>query len=47
MGCDIHSFAEKRNKETNKWEKVENAFTLDSYDKERMKKVKINNYKIY
>jgi len=22
MGCDIHSFAEKRNKQTNKWEKV-------------------------
>lgn len=40
MGCDIHSFAEKRNKETNKWEKVENAFTLGSYDKERMKKDK-------
>ena len=40
MGCDIHSFAERRNKETNKWEKVEDAFTLDSYDKERMKKDK-------
>ena len=40
MGCDIHSFAERRNKETNKWEKVEDAFTLDSYDKELMKKDK-------
>ena len=40
MGCDIHSFAERRNKETNKWEKVGDAFTLDSYVKERMKKDK-------
>ncbi len=43
MGCDIHSFAEKRNKETNKWEKVGDAFTLDSYDKKRMKKDKGEN----
>lgn len=40
MGCDIHSFAEKRNKETGKWEKVNDAFTLDSYDKAIMKKNK-------
>ena len=25
MGCDIHSFAEKRNKETGKWEQVFDA----------------------
>ena len=40
MGCDIHSFAERRNKQTNKWEKVEDAFSLDNYDKERLKKDK-------
>lgn len=40
MGCDIHSFAERRNKQTNKWEKVEDAFSLDKYDKERLKKDK-------
>jgi hypothetical protein len=26
MGCDIHIFAEVKNKETNKWEKVGNVF---------------------
>ena len=32
MGCDIHSFAERRNKQTNKWEKVgENPFDWRSY----------------
>ena len=40
MGCDIHSFAERRSKQTNKWEKVEDAFSLDKYDKERLKKDK-------
>lgn len=43
MGCDIHSFAEKRNKQTNKWEKVEDVFSLDKYDKERLKKDKGKN----
>lgn len=43
MGCDIHSFAERRNKQTNKWEKVEDAFSLDNYDKERLKKDKGEN----
>ena len=40
MGCDIHSFAEKINKQTNKWEKVGDAFTLDNYDKNRTGKDK-------
>lgn len=40
MGCDIHSFAEKRNKETGKWEKVENHFTLDDFDKKYLNKEK-------
>lgn len=40
MGCDIHSFAEKKNRETGKWEKVGNAFTLDSFDREMAKKDK-------
>lgn len=29
MGCDIHSFTEKRNKENNKWELVENSNPFD------------------
>lgn len=33
MGCDIHSFAEIRNCQTNKWEKVENHFSLDQFGK--------------
>lgn len=41
MGCDIHSFAEvKRN---NKWEKVNDHFSLDDYDKEYYKKEKGDN----
>ncbi len=40
MGCDIHSFAEKRNKETGKWEEVKDHFTIDDYDKKRLKKEK-------
>lgn len=40
MGCDIHSFAEKRNKETGKWEKVTNVFTLDDFDKKYYNKEK-------
>lgn len=42
MGCDIHSFAEKRSKETGKWELVHDAFTLDEYDRAREKKDKGN-----
>lgn len=40
MGCDIHSFAEKRNKKTNKWELVTNHFTIDSFDQEYYNKEK-------
>lgn len=41
MGCDIHSFAEvKRN---NKWEKVNNHFSLDDYDKKYYSKEKGDN----
>ena len=40
MGCDIHSFAERLNKQTNKWEKVGDAFSLDEYGKTRFKKDK-------
>lgn len=40
MGCDIHSFAEKRNKETGKWEKVTNHFSLDDFSKSYYKKDK-------
>lgn len=40
MGCDIHCFAEKRNKETGKWEIVRDRFTLDNYDKEYYNKEK-------
>jgi hypothetical protein len=41
MGCDIHSFAEvKRN---NKWEKVNDHFTLDDYDKKYYNKEKGEN----
>jgi len=29
MGCDIHSFTEKRNKENNKWEIVEDSNPFD------------------
>lgn len=40
MGCDIHSFAERRNKDTNKWEVLKNHFTLDEFDKDWYKKEK-------
>lgn len=40
MGCDIHSYAEKRNKNTGKWEKVTGQFSLDSYYKKLYKKEK-------
>lgn len=40
MGCDIHSFAEIRNKETNKWEKVGDHFSLDQFDIDFYKKEK-------
>ena len=37
MGCDIHSYAEVRNKETGKWEQVFDFTTLDDFDKEYLK----------
>ena len=40
MGCDIHSFAEKRNKKTGDWEKVKDAFSLDDFDKKYLNKEK-------
>jgi hypothetical protein len=43
MGCDIHSFAEIRNKQTNKWEKVGDHFSLDEFDKKYYKKEKGEN----
>jgi hypothetical protein len=46
MGCSIHSFAEKRNKETNKWEMVGDVFTLSDYYKKHMKKEK-NSHPFY
>lgn len=33
MGCDIHSFAETKNKETGKWERVGKVFTGDMNEK--------------
>jgi len=38
MGCDIHSFAER--KANNKWEKVKDFFSLDGWEKEYYKKEK-------
>ena len=38
MGCDIHSFAEVKSKA--KWEKVNDHFKLDDYDKKYYKKEK-------
>ena len=38
MSCIIASFAEKRNKDTGKWEEVRDAFTLTKYDAERENK---------
>lgn len=40
MGCDIHSYAERRNKQTGKWEQVFNHFSLDDFDKDYYKKEK-------
>lgn len=40
MGCDIHSFAERRNRKTGKWEKVGYHFTLSDWEKEYYKKDK-------
>ena len=34
MGCDIHSYAEVRNKKTGKWEQAFNFTTLTDFDKE-------------
>jgi hypothetical protein len=34
MGCDIHSYAEVRNKETGKWEKAIAFTTIDDFDKD-------------
>lgn len=43
MGCDIHSFAEKKNKDTGLWEKVNDAFSLDEFDKKYLAKEKGDN----
>ena len=43
MSCIIASFAEKRNKDTGKWEEVRDAFTLTKYDAERENKKKGDN----
>jgi hypothetical protein len=40
MGCDIHSYAERRNKQTGKWEKVTDHFSLSDFDKDWYKKEK-------
>ena len=40
MGCDIHCFAETKNKETGKWEKVGDHFELDEFDRKYYKKDK-------
>ena len=40
MGCDIHSFAEKRNSETGKWELIEDFLTIDEFEKKYSKKEK-------
>lgn len=41
MGCDIHTFVEKRNEDTKQWELVkDDVFSLDNYDKEYYKKDK-------
>jgi hypothetical protein len=39
MGCDIHMYAEVRNKKTNKWEKVGKVFKNEWYDPEQKTKV--------
>lgn len=40
MGCDIHSFAERRNKETNEWEVVKECVTLSDFYRDWYKKEK-------
>ncbi len=40
MGCDIHSFAEKRKDKKNNWEIVKDHFSLDDFDKKWYKKEK-------
>lgn len=40
MGCDIHSFAEKRNDKNSKWVKVKDHFLLDDFDRDWYKKEK-------
>ncbi len=40
MGCDIHSYAEVRNKETGKWEQAFNFTTLSEFDKEHLNREK-------
>ena len=40
MGCDIHSFAERRNKDTNKWEVVKDCVTSSDFRREYYKKEK-------
>lgn len=40
MGCDIHSYAERRNKQTDKWEKITDHFSLDDFSKGYYKKEK-------
>ena len=40
MGCDIHSYAERRKDKTKKWEIVKDHFTLDDFDKDWYKKEK-------
>lgn len=43
MGCDIHSFAERKNTITNQWEVVKDYFTVDDYYKEYIEKDKGDN----
>jgi hypothetical protein len=40
MGCDIHSYAEVRNKETGKWEQAFNFTTLSDFDKKYLNREK-------
>lgn len=38
MGCDIHSFVEKRNAETGQWEKMRDLFPLSEWERDYLKK---------
>lgn len=40
MGCDIHPFAEVKNKETNEWNVVTNHFSLSDFEKNYYNKEK-------